>query len=138
VFRRAVDARKKSAIALIYTLDVAVRDEKALLRRLKGDRNVSVAPDMDYRFVTHAPAGATRPVIIGTALRPARRAVLAQMGFRPIILERGKVVRERTRTPGPVAQGGAQSGIERAVRRAVPAPSRTASSIARISSGPPA
>src|SRR5260370_37008953 len=66
VFRRAVDARKKSAIAVIYTLDVAVRDEKALLRRLKGDRNVSVAPDMDYRFVTHAPAGATRPVIIGT------------------------------------------------------------------------
>jgi len=98
VFRRAVDARKKSAIALIYTLDVAVRDEKALLRRLKGDRNVSVAPDMDYRFVTHAPAGATRPVIIGTGPCGLLAAlVLAQMGFRPIILERGKVVRERTK-----------------------------------------
>src|ERR1700704_4451412 len=66
VFRRAVDARKRSAIVLIYTLDVEVRDEKALLRRLKGDRNVSVAPDMDYRFVSRAPANATRPVIIGT------------------------------------------------------------------------
>src|SRR5882724_707308 len=98
VFRRAVDARKKSAIALIYTLDVAVRDEKALLRRLKGDRNVSVAPDMDYRFVTHAPAGATRPVIIGTGPCGLLAAlVLAEAGFRPIILERGKVVRERTK-----------------------------------------
>ena len=51
VFRRGVDARKKSAIALIYTLDIEVTDEKAVLRRLKGDRNVSVAPDMSYRFV---------------------------------------------------------------------------------------
>src|SRR5258707_8800156 len=98
VFPRAVHARKKSEIALIYALDVAVRDEKALLRRLKGDRNVSVAPDMDYRFVTHAPAGATRPVIIGTGPCGLLAAlVLAQMGFRPIILERGKVVRERTK-----------------------------------------
>jgi uncharacterized FAD-dependent dehydrogenase len=98
VFRRAVDARKRSAIVLIYTLDVEVRDEKALLRRLNGDRNVSVAPDMDYRFVTHAPANATRPVIIGTGPCGLLAAlVLAQMGFRPIILERGKVVRERTK-----------------------------------------
>ena len=98
VFRRAVDARKKSAIALIYTLDIEVRDEKALLRRLKGDRNVSVAPDMDYRFVTRAPADAARPVIIGTGPCGLLAAlVLAQMGFRPIILERGKVVRERTK-----------------------------------------
>jgi uncharacterized protein len=98
VFRRAVDARKRSAIVLIYTLDVDVRDEKALLRRLEGDRNVSVAPDMDYRFVTHAPAHAARPVIIGTGPCGLLAAlVLAQMGFRPIILERGKVVRERTK-----------------------------------------
>jgi uncharacterized FAD-dependent dehydrogenase len=98
VFRRAVDARKRLAIVLIYTLDVDVRDENALLRRLKGDRNVSVAPDMDYRFVTHAPVNATRPVIIGTGPCGLLAAlVLAQMGFRPIILERGKVVRERTK-----------------------------------------
>src|SRR4051812_38565758 len=98
VFRRAVDARKKSAIALIYTLDVEVRDEKTLLKRLEGDRNVSVAPDMDYRFVTRAPANATRPVIVGTGPCGLLAAlVLAQMGFRPIILERGKVVRERTK-----------------------------------------
>src|SRR5213083_1490202 len=98
VFRRAVDARKKSAIVLIYTLDAEVRDEEALLRRLTGDRNVSVAPDMGYRFVTHAPANAARPVVVGTGPCGLLAAlVLAQMGFRPIILERGRQVRERTK-----------------------------------------
>src|SRR3954453_12152513 len=98
VFRRAVDARKRSAIVLIYTLDVAVRDEKALLRRLKGDRNVSPAPDMGYLFVTRAPADAGRPVIIGTGPCGLLAAlVLAQSGFRPIVLERGRQVRERTK-----------------------------------------
>jgi uncharacterized FAD-dependent dehydrogenase len=98
VFRRAVDARKKSAIALIYTLDVEVRNEKAVLKRLNGDRNVVVAPDMTYRFVTRAPEHASRPVIVGTGpCGLLAGLVLAQMGFRPIILERGKVVRERTK-----------------------------------------
>jgi uncharacterized FAD-dependent dehydrogenase len=98
VFRRGVDARKKSAIALIYTLDVEVKNETALLKRLKGDRNVAVAPDTSYRFVAHAPPSAPRPVVIGTGPCGLLAAlVLAQTGFRPIILERGKVVRERTK-----------------------------------------
>src|SRR4051812_43499900 len=98
VFRRGVDARKKSAIALIYTLDVTVKNEPALLKRLNGDRNVSVAPDVEYKLVARAPANATRPIVIGTG--PCglfAGLVLAQMGFRPLILERGKVVRERTK-----------------------------------------
>ena len=98
VFRRGVDARKKSAIALIYTLDVEVKNEQALLKRLKSDRNVSLAPDMDYRLVTRAPPSAPRLVVIGTGPCGLLAAlVLAQMGFRPIIFERGKVVRERTK-----------------------------------------
>jgi uncharacterized FAD-dependent dehydrogenase len=98
VFRRAVDARKKSAIALIYTLDVALRDEKAVLRRHKGDRNIAATPDMDYRPVARAPERFARPLVIGTGPCGLMAAlVLAQMGFRPIILERGKVVRERTK-----------------------------------------
>ncbi len=76
-----------------------MRNEAALLKRFAGDRNVSLAPDMSYRFVTRAPpAGASRPVVIGTG--PCglfAGLILAQMGFRPIILERGKVVRERTK-----------------------------------------
>src|SRR6478609_10336205 len=98
VFRRAVDARKKSAIALIYTIDVTVRNEPALLRRFKDDRHITAAPDTAYRFVACAPTGASRPLVIGTGPCGLMAALLlAQMGFRPIILERGKVVRERTK-----------------------------------------
>ena len=98
VFRRAVDARKP-AIALTYTIDVEVGNEVALLERLKGDRHVTRAPDMSYRFVARAPAALTsRPVVIGTGPSGLFAGLLlAQMGFRPIILERGKIVRERTR-----------------------------------------
>jgi uncharacterized FAD-dependent dehydrogenase len=99
VFRRATDARKWGAIALTYTLDIEVGDEAALLKRFAKDRKLSRAPDMNYRFVTRAPAGSTaRPVVVGAG--PCglfAGLVLAQMGFRPLILERGKVVRERTK-----------------------------------------
>ena len=99
VFRRATDARKRNAIALTYTLDIEVADEAALLNRFAGDRNLARAPDMSYRFVTSAPATATlRPVVVGAGPCGLFAAlVLAQMGFRPLILERGKVVRERTK-----------------------------------------
>jgi uncharacterized protein len=99
VFRRAADARKRLAISLIYTLDIDVRNEAALLKRLAGDRNLSLAPNVSYRFVTRAPDGwPSRPVVIGTGPCGLFASLfLAQMGFRPIILERGKVVRERTK-----------------------------------------
>ena len=99
IYRRGVDARRRSAIAFIYTLDVEVADEAALFNRLADRRHVTHTPDMGYRFVATAPPGFTqRPVVIGTG--PCglfAGLVLAQMGFRPLILERGKAVRERTR-----------------------------------------
>ena len=99
VFRRAHDARKKSDIALVYSLDVTVRDEAALLKRFRNDKSVGVAPDMTYRLVARAPDSLpVRPLVIGAGPCGLFAAlVLAQMGFRPIILERGKVVRERTK-----------------------------------------
>ena len=99
IFRRAKDARKKHAIMLIYTLDVEVKDEAALLKRFVKDNNVKPTPDMEYHFVAQAPATLkTRPVVIGAGPCGLFAAlILAQMGFRPIILERGKVVRERTK-----------------------------------------
>src|SRR6266705_4478075 len=99
VYRRAVDARKRSAIALTYTLDIEVRNESALLQRFARDPNVAPAPDEGYRLKSRAPAaGASRPVVIGTGpCGLLAGLVLAQMGFRPLILERGKVVRERTK-----------------------------------------
>ncbi|MGG5823246.1 NAD(P)/FAD-dependent oxidoreductase [Falsiroseomonas sp. HW251] len=103
VARRAWDARKRSAIELVYTLDLEVADEAALLRRAARDkvlaRSLGPTPDTTYRHVAGAPTRATkRPVVIGTGPCGILAAlVLAEMGFRPIILERGKVVRERTR-----------------------------------------
>jgi len=99
IFRRAHDARKKSAIMLIYSLDVEVKDEAAILKRFTKDTNVKPTPDIDYRFVAQAPKNlATRPLVIGAGPCGLFAAlILVQMGFRPIILERGKVVRERTK-----------------------------------------
>ncbi len=99
VFRRAVDARRKAQIMLIYTLDIEVADEAAVLAHFKGDPHVRRTPDLDYRHVAKAPAGLeARPVVIGTGPCGLLAALtLAQMGFRPIILERGKSVRQRTK-----------------------------------------
>ena len=99
LFRRGYDARKKSAITLIYTVDCTLRDEAAVFKRLHGDRNISPTPDMAYKMVAQAPAGFTeRPIVIGMGPCGFMAALLlAQMGFRPIVLERGKIVRERTK-----------------------------------------
>ena len=98
IFRRGYDARKRTQIVFIYTLDVQVRDEAQLRKRLQNLRHVSPTPDMRYQFVTQAPAQLPhRPVVIGAG--PCglfATLLLAQMGFRPILLERGKPVRERT------------------------------------------
>jgi hypothetical protein len=97
VIKRGQDARKKPKIFYVYTVDVAVKDEAAILARSK-DPHVKAAPDTEYKFVARAPANFERPLVIGAG--PCglfAGLVLAQMGFRPIILERGKVVRERTK-----------------------------------------
>jgi uncharacterized protein len=99
IFKRSHDARKRSAVSLIYALDVEVKNEAKLLERLQGNRNISRAPDIRYRFVARASnVPFARPVVIGAG--PCglfAGLLLAQMGFRPLILERGKTVRERTK-----------------------------------------
>jgi uncharacterized FAD-dependent dehydrogenase len=99
VFKRSVDARKAAAILFTYTLDVTVNDEAAVLERFANNPSIGIAPDTGYHFVAQAPANLTsRPVIVG--MGPAglfAGLILAQSGFRPLILERGKVARERTK-----------------------------------------
>ena len=100
VARRANDARKKSHILMVYSVDVVLKDEAAVLARLQGDPQVRPTPDTAYRFVAKAQEGwsGQRPVVVGAG--PCglfAGLILAQMGLKPIILDRGKVVRERTK-----------------------------------------
>ena len=105
VFKRSHDARKKSAVVLIYTIDCTLAagvDEAGLLARHAGDSHVRPTPDTRYHLVAQAPVGfeldRLRPVVIGFGPCGIFAAlVLAQMGLRPIVLERGKQVRERTK-----------------------------------------
>ena len=99
VFRRGWDARKRTAIQLVYTLDLDVKNEANVLARFAGDPHVRPTPDTSYRHVGHAPQRPRlRPVVIGAG--PCglfATLILAEMGLAPILLERGKVVRERTK-----------------------------------------
>lgn len=102
IARRAIDARRKSAIALTYSLDVAVDDEAEILQRCRGDKQIGPTPDTSYRPIQsgHPKLGQTkaRPIVIGTGPCGIFAAlILAQAGLRPIILDRGKMVRERTK-----------------------------------------
>jgi uncharacterized FAD-dependent dehydrogenase len=102
MFKRGYDARNNANIQLIYTLDVEVASQKQqedLLHQFSLDPQVRITPDMSYKFVAQAPETLShRPVVVG--LGPCglfAALILAQMGFKPIILERGKEVRQRTK-----------------------------------------
>ncbi|MEB0226510.1 NAD(P)/FAD-dependent oxidoreductase [Pseudomonas sp. 10S4] len=100
LFKCSYDARKKSSeLCFIYTIDLTAKDEAALLHKFADDRNVNVAPDVSYKVVGQAPADlAQRPIVVGFG--PCgifAGLLLAQMGFKPIILERGTEVRQRTK-----------------------------------------
>jgi uncharacterized FAD-dependent dehydrogenase len=130
IAKRSYDARKRGAITLIYSVDVETRGDDAVLRRLHDDPRLQPTPDTNYRFVARAPERAFhRPIVIGTG--PCglfAGLLLAQMGLRPIILERGKAVRERT------VCGASDNSIPNPTcssAKAAPARSPTASSTAR-------
>ncbi len=100
LFKRSYDARKKnSELQFIYTIDLQVNGEADVLERFVDDHNVNVAPDVSYKVVGHAPQDyAQRPLVVGFGPCGIFAALLlAQMGFKPIVLERGKEVRQRTK-----------------------------------------
>jgi uncharacterized FAD-dependent dehydrogenase len=99
IHKRSPDARKKSALQFVYSLDLELTDEVAVLARCKDDPHLKPTPDMAYRFVAQAPANQPlRPVVVGFGPAGIFAAlILAQSGFKPLVLERGRKVRERTK-----------------------------------------
>ena len=99
IHKRSFDSRKKSDPRWVYIVDVAVRHEGQILKRLSKDPHVTETPDMTYKMVAHAPSTlSNRPIVIGAGPCGLFAALmLARMGFRPLILERGKNVRDRTK-----------------------------------------
>jgi len=98
IFKRGVDARKSHAILYVYSLDVVVKNEANLLAKFKRDQHINPAPDTSYHFVAQSEkTSKLRPVIVGFGPAGIFAAlILAQSGFKPIVLERGKEVRKRT------------------------------------------
>ena len=103
IIKRSIDARKNAAnqhqIMFIYTVDVAVEDEKKCLSRLK-DKNISLAVNKKYTFQSGGTKQMThRPVIVGSG--PAGLfcgLMLARAGYCPVIIERGEDVDARCQT----------------------------------------
>jgi uncharacterized FAD-dependent dehydrogenase len=100
VFKRSFDARKADILA-VFIVDITLQDsvlESALLDRFQNHPHIQPTPDMGYRLVAQAPADLQlRPVVVGFGPCGIFAALmLAQMGFKPIVLERGRKVRERT------------------------------------------
>jgi uncharacterized FAD-dependent dehydrogenase len=105
MYKRSYDARKNVLLAFIYTVDLTVKDEDLVLKQFSDDIHVTPSPDTSYHFVASEAqvlpevnaADFQRPVVIGFGPCGIFAAlILAQMGLKPIVLERGKQVRERT------------------------------------------
>lgn len=105
VFKRSYDARRKSDILLIYQVDARLDDklERQLLEDPDRQSSIGPSPDTSYRLVARADADfpaaqQQRPVVIGFGPCGILAALLlAQMGLKPLVLERGQAVRQRTR-----------------------------------------
>ena len=105
IFKRSPDARKKTNILLIYQLDVVLEDsvEASVLEQFSEQNFVKVSPDTSYKFVAQAEESypnkdQQRPIIVGFGPCGILAAlVLAQMGLKPIVLDRGQDVRQRTK-----------------------------------------
>ena len=96
--RQSVDARRKSEVSFVYTIDVKVKDQAGILRRRKSGQ-ISQVQDILYQFPITSEGQKLKhpPVVIGSGPAGLFCAyLLAEHGFCPIILERGKPVEQRT------------------------------------------
>ncbi|MEI6745518.1 MAG: NAD(P)/FAD-dependent oxidoreductase [Methylococcaceae bacterium] len=99
IFRQGHDARKRNDIQMVYTVDVELRNEAQILAKFTDDIHIRQTPDTEYHLPKNlSTINKIRPIIIGSGpCGLLATLILAQMGFKPIMLERGKSVRERTK-----------------------------------------
>lgn len=97
IVRRSIDARKKNDIRIVYVIDVALNNEAAIFKRQRRNKNFLIPQDTLYQFPKSGVKKLMhRPIIIGTG--PAGLfcgLLLAENGYRPILLERGEEVEKR-------------------------------------------
>jgi uncharacterized FAD-dependent dehydrogenase len=100
IYKRSFDARKAQLLQ-VYIVDVEMPSalEAALLAKFAGNPHIGPSPDLVYHPVAQAPVTLSeRPVVVGFGPCGIFAAlILAQMGFRPIVIERGTTVRQRTK-----------------------------------------
>lgn len=99
IFKESIDARRKGKIEFVYTVDLLAKNEKDIIKRV-SNKNIAITPDMDYKYPEPGETKINeRPIVIG--LGPAGLfcgLILAQMGYKPLILERGEDVDKRSKT----------------------------------------
>ncbi|NLZ81738.1 MAG: NAD(P)-binding protein [Clostridiales bacterium] len=100
IVKRSIDARKKNDIKIIYTIDAEIVNEKKVFKALHNNPNILIAKDVVYKFPTHGSTSLNhRPIIIGAG--PAGLycgLILAENGYKPILLERGEDVDSRAKS----------------------------------------
>lgn len=93
IFRESIDARKKE-IQFVYTVDIVVKNEEKVLKY--NPKKVTKTPVLEYQYPQNIAALKHRPIVVGFGPCGMFAAlILAEMGCRPIVLERGKTVEER-------------------------------------------
>ena len=101
IYKRSIDARNHEQIQVVYSVDVEVYQESQLLKRHLGSKGIRKTPEFKYEQVAKFSRGfyktIQRPVVVGAGPCGYFAALtLAQMGLRPLLIERGKAVKERT------------------------------------------
>ena len=94
IFRKSLDAREKNTMFFVYTVDVAVKNQAEVLKR---DKSLFAAPEMGYSPPKGACRTNSRPIVVGFGPCGIFAAlILAELGLRPVVFERGGPADKRT------------------------------------------